>query len=106
MAKAMRRRVRWTREQATSALESWRASGLSLAAFATREGLGYERLRRWQAKLADDARLQFAAVEVSRAAGNDSIKIELRCGIRLTTSERVGPEAVSRLVRALERSAC
>jgi hypothetical protein len=107
MARAMGR-VRWTRAQAAARLESWRASGLSLAKFATRERVGYERLRRWRTKLAHEAGPRFAAVEIepSRAAASDAITIELRCGIRLMTSERVSAEIVSRLARALEQIAC
>ena len=107
MARAMGR-VRWTRAQAVARLESWQASGLSLAEFAARERVGYERLRRWRTKLGDDTRPRFAAVEIesSRVAASDAITIELRCGIRLRTSERVSPEIVSRLARALEQITC
>jgi transposase-like protein len=44
-------RRRWTEEEAKQALTAWAQSGLSLGAFATREGLDAQRLWRWRRKL-------------------------------------------------------
>jgi len=103
------RRVRWTREQAAARLEQWRKGGLSLAQFASREKLGYERLRRWQDRLETRRAPAFAAVEVAvptQGRGAERIVIELACGLRLETSEHVDPDVIARLARALERAAC
>jgi hypothetical protein len=43
---------RWTPDEARRVLDDWRASGLSLAAYAQRRGIGYERLGRWKRRLA------------------------------------------------------
>ena len=43
---------RWTPDEARRVLDDWRASGLSLAAYAQRRGVGYERLGRWKRRLA------------------------------------------------------
>jgi transposase len=103
------RRVRWTQEQAAARLEQWRESGLSLAQFASREKLGYERLRRWQGRLEARRAPVFAAVEVAAATQgrrSERIVIELACGMRLEMSEHVDPTVIARLARALECAAC
>jgi hypothetical protein len=45
-------RRRWTPDDAKEALDAHAASGLSLAAFAIREGLDPQRLTRWRRRLA------------------------------------------------------
>jgi hypothetical protein len=44
-------RSRWTEAEAQRRLAAWRASGLSLMAYCRREGVGYERVRRWRGEL-------------------------------------------------------
>ena len=45
------KRTRWTSEVARQALEEWRASGLSLEAYARRRGVVAQRLRWWRKQL-------------------------------------------------------
>jgi len=58
MARTQRRRAgvggarRWSEAEARRVLEAWRRSGLSLAGYTGREGLGYERVARWRRRLA------------------------------------------------------
>lgn len=49
--KAPASRMRWGAEEAGRVLDEWRASGLSLAAFARERGLVFERVRRWRQRL-------------------------------------------------------
>ncbi|MDX2090323.1 MAG: hypothetical protein SFX73_20855, partial [Kofleriaceae bacterium] len=41
----------WTEDEGRAALEAWRASGESLAAFARREGVDVQRLYWWKRRL-------------------------------------------------------
>lgn len=43
----------WTPDEARSALKAWRASGLSLSAFARKTGVTVQRLAWWQQRLGD-----------------------------------------------------
>jgi hypothetical protein len=47
--------TRWTPEMARAALEEWRASGLSLEAYARRRGVVAQRLRWWRKQLGMEA---------------------------------------------------
>jgi hypothetical protein len=63
-------------------LESWDASGLSLRAFALREGLNPYSAWRWKKRLRGTvpAATSFAAVVVEHAAGTRSVPFELVVG--------------------------
>jgi hypothetical protein len=52
-AAGKRRWQQWTAAEARRVLKAWRASGLSLAAFARKRGLCAERVRWWHKRLAD-----------------------------------------------------
>ena len=63
----------WREGDALAVLSSWRESGLSLRAFAQRQGLSLSRLARWQARLRAGGRpVQFHRVELMEIeiAGN------------------------------------
>jgi transposase-like protein len=53
---------RWTVDDAKEALAAQEQSGLTLRAFATREGLEAQRLERWRRRLAEDAAPAFEEV--------------------------------------------
>jgi hypothetical protein len=105
-----KRRTRWTEDEAQSRLVAWRESGLGLKEFAQREGLRYERLRRWHARkprvAADFAAVQIVTPPQSQQREPMPITIELGCGIRLHVSECVDALAVVRLAQALEHGRC
>ena len=46
-------RKRWTAKEASQVLRAWRASGMSLSAFARTQGLNTQRLLWWKKRLAD-----------------------------------------------------
>ncbi len=102
-------RRRWTPADARSALAALRASGLSPAAFAAREGIEAQRLYRWRRQLGARARPARAApafVEI-RARSAERVEVVLRSGRVLRVSEGVSPSALERLVAVLEReSSC
>jgi transposase-like protein len=57
----------WTEAEAQAVLEAWEASGLSVAEFARRHGLGSQRLRWWKKRRAEEAgpALSFVPVHVA-----------------------------------------
>lgn len=60
-----RGRRRWTLDVAKQVLAAFATSGLTLAAFAAREGLQLQRLYKWQRQLSEQAApLKFAEVPV------------------------------------------
>ena len=99
---------RWTIADARSALAGWRDSGISIYAFAQREGLDAARLYRWRRRLAADA----PAVEPTpefvelRRRGVDGVEVVLRSGWVLRASETIDPSTLARLARALEPESC
>jgi hypothetical protein len=66
---------RWTVDEAKDALAAQERSGLSLRAFATREGLDVQRLERWRRRLAEVAVPGFEEVipPVAAAAPHDDV---------------------------------
>lgn len=103
------RRRRWKITDARSALAALATSGLSLGEFARREGLEVQRLRRWQRRLAHEARPRRAApapapelIEI-RPRRAEPIEIVLASGRMLRVTETVDVAALARLVAVLER---
>lgn len=102
-------RRRWKIADARAALAALSASGLSLDAFASREGLKVERLRRWRHRVGDHGRaeavgpLPTAEVIEIRARRPEPIEIVLASGRVLRVSETIDVSVLVRLVAALER---
>ncbi|KFA87823.1 hypothetical protein Q664_45250 [Archangium violaceum Cb vi76] len=104
----------WTEAEAQAVLEACEASGLSVAEFARRHGLGPQRLRWWKKRRAGETRsaLSFVPVHVAappspeaqRAAGAASMEVVLSRGRRLRVEPGFDAGEVARLVRALEEA--
>lgn len=96
---------RWTAEAARDALAAQQRSGLSVYAFACREGLDPQRLYFWRRRLGgsgavgDVARVQF--VEVHPGAGRQ-VEVLLRSERVLRVSEGIDADVLRRLCEALE----
>lgn len=94
-------RERWTAAEAGAALKELAASGLSVSAFALREGIDAQRIYRWRQRLVSTAAPPPAFVEVTRRTAQP-IEIVLRSGRVLRVSESVDGVALRRLVDVLE----
>lgn len=100
-----RRWKQWKEPEARAALASWRRSGLSAAAFCTREGYSEARLRYWSERLGEAPRARSSSVsfvpialgEIGRA---NQLEIE-RAGVVLRVREDLDVAHVARLVAAL-----
>ncbi len=101
---------RWTTEDARAALAAWDASGMSMSAFAQREGLEVQRLYRWRRQLADVPAAPRTAEFVElrpRGLERERVEVILRTGRMLRVSETIDPSLLARLADALEApSAC
>ncbi len=109
------RRRRWKAAEARSVLEALASSGLSLPEFARVNGLEPERLRRWQRRLARQARRAAgtrgpansgapALIELRPSASMrpaEPIEIVLGSGVTLRVAESIEPAVLARLVTAL-----
>lgn len=103
----MSKRARsWKIADARAALKALAASGLSVGAFAQREGLDSDRLYRWRRRLAGDREARVpatpAVIEIrptSRRA--ELVEIVLASGVTLRVSETIDAFALARLVAAL-----
>lgn len=109
------KRKRWTEEDARAALDAQARSGLTLRAFARREGLDPQRLRRWERQIGDATRsaapptatfVEVAPRGAAAAAVVVVVEVVLRSGVVLRVSEAVDPVALRRLVSALDEGAC
>lgn len=104
------KRKRWTEEQARAVLDAQARSGMTLRAFARREGLDPQRLRRWERQLGGATRSgappKATFVEVAPRAAAAVVDVVLRSGIVLRVSETIEPMALRRLVSALDEGAC
>lgn len=100
--------ARWSAERAREVLAAQRASGLSVFAFAKREGFDPQRLYFWQRRLGVEttghARAAMEFVEVRAGAGGQ-VEVLLRSGRVLRVSEAIDPETLLSLCEALERPA-
>lgn len=106
------RRRRWGVAEGHAALAAMEASGLSAAAFAAREGLQVQRLRRWRERLGSKAAAKAGAaafVELGQhaaaTAAANRIEIVLRSGRTLCAVESIDPVVLRRLVDVLEHDA-
>jgi transposase-like protein len=100
---AYRTRPRWTSDDARAALTALVDSGLSVPAFAVREGLDPQRLYLWRRRLAAETGAAPAFVEL-RAATIERIEVVLRSGHVLRVPDSFEPEALRRLLEVLEPS--
>jgi len=101
-------RRRWSIAEARAALSAMAASGLSPDAFARREGVRVQRLRRWRQRLDGGSVGKAAAaafVEVGRHAATERVEIVLRSGRTLRVSESIDAIALRRIVDVLEHDA-
>ena len=104
--------LRWTERDAQGALATWRASGLSLAAWCRQEGIGYERMRRWRSQRGSEARgsqtaalLPVQVLESERATDGPGFELELPRGLRLHVPSAFDDASLARLLRVVETSA-
>jgi transposase-like protein len=59
------RHERWSEAEGRAAVELWRASGLSMSAFAREHGLNTQRIAWWKRRLEDDVRDETAGVALA-----------------------------------------
>ena len=108
---------RWKAPDARVALGAHAASGLSLAAFARREGLSPTRLMWWRKQLrvqphpAPAGAVRWLPVSIRRSVSVPlppaaHVEIAVRGGRVIRVGGPFDPQAVAQLVRALEEFAC
>jgi transposase-like protein len=97
-------RRRWTIEDGRAAINAHAASGLSVRAFAIREGLDVQRLLRWRRRLdAEHERaspVAFVEVQPRRVEG---VEIVLRSGRILRAAESIDVGVLTRIADALDK---
>jgi transposase-like protein len=93
---------RWTEKEARAALAAQSTSGLSVRAFAQREGLDAQRLFRWRQRLAAPS-TPIGFVEVEAQRRREPIEVILTSGRVLRVSESVDVGVIARLAEALEK---
>ena len=100
---------RWTDAEGGEALRELVRSGLSVRAFAAREGLDEHRIHRWRQRLGSDLdRAQSPAVsfvEVPRP-GTALVEVVLRSGRVLRVAEAIESGTLRRFLDVLEHDAC
>lgn len=108
-------RQHWTADTAAEVLSQWKSSGLSLAAFARRQGLTAQRIAWWRDRLerpgksASPGRSQLSAIRFVPAVVRDrapafveaAVTIRLRGGGRVEVADpaRVPPQWLCALLR-------
>jgi transposase-like protein len=107
------RRRCWSVAEARAVLSAQAASGLSVGAFARREGLDDERLYRWQRRLAREGKSEARAAPATppllelrppaslRLATSAAVEIVLASGVTLRVAETIESAVLVRLVTAL-----
>jgi len=98
-------RRRWTVAEARAALAGLDESGLSLNAFAVRQGIDAQRLYYWRRRLAGNdivAQPPLDFVEL-RPQRPQPVEVVLRSGRVLRVAESIDSAVLLRLVAALER---
>jgi hypothetical protein len=110
---SLSRKKRWTEADGRQVIEAWRASGLSIPAFARECGLPHWRIRTWRKRLGDvDTPPRFLPVKVieprddPRGVSEVGFEIHTIRGTRLVVHRPIDPAAVVDLVLALEAGAC
>lgn len=99
-------RRHWSADHARGMLAAWRKSGLSLAAFARRQGLNAERLRWWRKRLGtaekQDTALAFIPAVVS--AKSSPVVVRLPRGVEVEAPDLTAVPArwLAEVVRTLE----
>ena len=97
---------RWTKTDAEAVLAALDASGLTVSAFARREGLDEQRLYWWRRQLGSaapaSAPVAPSFVEIT-ARPLAHVEIVLRSGRVLRVAEAIDARTLSRLVETLER---
>jgi transposase-like protein len=95
---------RWTSDEARTVLAAQASSGLSIVAFAAREGIVPQRLYFWRRRAeAGAVEAAPAFIEVRRAAERERVEIVLRSGHIVRVAESIEVGALRRLVDALEQ---
>ncbi len=101
---------RWTDDDARTVLAAQDASGLSVAAFAAREGIDAQRLYFWRRRLGSgvvEASPPATFIEVRATGGRECVEVVLRSGHVIRAAESIDPAVLRGFVDALERdSAC
>jgi hypothetical protein len=95
---------RWTEDVARAVLAAQDASGLSVAAFAAREGLDPQRVYFWRRRLGRvvEATSAPAFIEIRPSAEREVVEVLLRCGRVVRVTESIDPSVLRRLVDVLE----
>ncbi|WP_233561322.1 transposase [Sorangium cellulosum] len=102
-------RRRWTEDDAREALAKLAQSGLSLSAFAVREGLDPQRLGRWRRRLGPAAMPPFEEVprdQVGAVLAGDGrterFEVMLACGRVVRVPESFDASALRRLLEVVD----
>jgi transposase-like protein len=95
---------RWTDDDARTVLVAQAASGLSVSAFAAREGIDPQRLYSWRRRVeAGPVAAPPAFIEVRHAAERERVEIVLRSGRVVRVAESIDADALRRLIAAIEQ---
>jgi Transposase len=95
---------RWTDNDARAVLSAQAASGLSVAAFAAREGLDPQRLYFWRRRVeAGPVAPPPTFIEVRHGAERERIEVVLRSGRVVRVGEAIDAGVLRRLIAALEQ---
>lgn len=112
-AATRRRRRRWTSKEAKKVLEAQVESGLTVNAFAVREGLSAPRLYRWRRQFGASAPRPPMFEEIVPSKGvalvgepalstDNRFEIEVRSGVIVRVSESFNAEALRRLLSVVD----
>jgi hypothetical protein len=113
--RGIRDKKRWDEASARKALQAMRASGMSLAAFAAKTGIGAWRLRSWQRKLGpgpgEGVAVRFLPVRVRGSApatssASSAFEVATPSGYRVRAEFGVSVDDIVRLIGGLERLGC
>ena len=89
-------------------LETWRRSGLTVAAFCRRRRIAAPTFYVWKRRLGvpPDPLPAFLPVRVVPPSSRSVVELDLRGGRRLRLHTEITPDLIAGLVRALEGEAC
>jgi hypothetical protein len=103
----------WREPDARRVLALWRKSGLSLKAFASREGIGRSRLQRWKTRLESETptfhpvQVVFDAHAAARQVGSPGrVELVLGNGRRVAVTAGFDAAVLEELVRVVESWPC